>query len=81
MKAVRYVAEHGCKWCGLSKHFGNWHAIYTRMNRWSLLPGSNVVFAPKAAIGANAEDVNLALDPRVGVVVEASPRVPSLTVL
>jgi transposase len=32
---VLCVAEHGCKWRGLPKHFGNWHTIYTRMNRWS----------------------------------------------
>ena len=30
-----YVLEHGCKWRGLPKRFGNWHTIYTRMNRWS----------------------------------------------
>ncbi|PSO88676.1 MAG: hypothetical protein BRC41_02405 [Cyanobacteria bacterium QH_9_48_43] len=30
-----YVAEHGCKWRGLPKHFGNWHTIYTRVNRWA----------------------------------------------
>jgi len=30
-----YVAEQGCKWRGLPKRFGNWHTIYTRMNRWS----------------------------------------------
>jgi len=30
-----YVAEHGFKWRGLPKRFGNWHTIYTRMNRWS----------------------------------------------
>lgn len=29
-----YVAEHGCKWRGLPKRFGNWHTIYTRMRRW-----------------------------------------------
>jgi CPA2 family monovalent cation:H+ antiporter-2 len=23
-------AEHGCKWRGLPKRFGNWHTIYTR---------------------------------------------------
>ena len=27
------VAEHGCKWRGLPPRFGNWHTIYTRMNR------------------------------------------------
>mgnify|MGYP003490563685 FL=1 len=35
LNAVLYVAEHGCKWRGLPTRFGNWHTIYTRMNRWS----------------------------------------------
>ncbi len=35
LNAILYVAEHGCKWRGLPKRFGNWHTIYTRMNRWS----------------------------------------------
>lgn len=34
-RAILYVAEHGCKWRGLPKRFGNWHTIYTRMNRWT----------------------------------------------
>ena len=32
---ILYVAEHGCKWRGLPKKFGNWHTIYTRANRWA----------------------------------------------
>jgi transposase len=35
LNALLYVTEHGCKWRGLPKHFGNWHSIYMRMNRWS----------------------------------------------
>ena len=35
LNALLYAAEHGCKWRGLPRHFGNWHSIYTRMNRWS----------------------------------------------
>ncbi|MBB5865692.1 transposase [Xanthomonas arboricola] len=35
VNAILYVAEHGCKWRGLSKRFGNWHTVYTRMNRWA----------------------------------------------
>jgi transposase len=35
LNAILYVAEQGCKWRGLPKEFGNWHTIYTRMNRWS----------------------------------------------
>src|SRR6201985_2164489 len=35
VNAILFVAEHGCKWRGLPKRFGNWHTIYTRMNRWA----------------------------------------------
>lgn len=35
LNALLYVAEHGCKSWGLPKHFGNWHSIYVRMNRWA----------------------------------------------
>jgi transposase len=35
LNAILYVAEHGCKWRGLPRRFGNWHTIYTRMNRWA----------------------------------------------
>jgi len=35
LNAILYVAEQGCKWRGLPKRFGNWHTVYTRMNRWS----------------------------------------------
>ena len=33
--AMLYVEEHGCKWRGLPKQFGNWHTIYTRMRCWA----------------------------------------------
>jgi len=35
LNAILHVAEQGCKWRGLPRHFGNWHTIYTRMNRWA----------------------------------------------
>ncbi len=35
LNAILYVAGHGCKWRGLPERFGNWHTVYTRMNRWS----------------------------------------------
>ena len=35
LSAILYVAAHGCKWRGLPARFGDWHTIYTRMNRWS----------------------------------------------
>lgn len=35
INAVLYVAENGCKWRALLKRFGNWHTLYTRMNRWA----------------------------------------------
>src|SRR3979490_729708 len=45
LNALLYVAEHGCKWRGLPKRFGNWHTIYTRMNRWSKAGVLDRVFA------------------------------------
>jgi transposase len=35
LNAILYVAENGCKWRALPERFGNWHTIYTRMNRWA----------------------------------------------
>jgi transposase len=45
LNAILYVAEQGCKWRGLPKRFGNWHTIYTRMNRWAKSGGLDRVFA------------------------------------
>ena len=33
--AILFVAENGSKWRAIPKKFGNWHTIYTRMNRWA----------------------------------------------
>jgi len=35
LNAILFVTEHGCKWRGLPKRFGNWHSVYVRMNRWA----------------------------------------------
>ena len=45
LNAILYVAEQGCKWRGLPQRFGNWHTIYTRMNRWSKRGVLDRVFA------------------------------------
>jgi transposase len=45
LNALLYVVENGCKWRGLPQHFGNWHTIYTRMNRWSKAGVLDRVFA------------------------------------
>ncbi len=45
LNAILYVAEQGCKWRGLPKSFGNWHTIYTRMNRWAKRGVLDRVFA------------------------------------
>ncbi len=44
LNAILYVAEQGCKWRGLPRRFGNWHTIYTRMNRWSKAGVLDAVF-------------------------------------
>ena len=35
LNAILSVTEQGGKWRGLPTRFGNWHTIYTRMNRWA----------------------------------------------
>jgi transposase len=45
LNALLYVGENGGKWRGLPKHFGNWHTIYTRMNRWSKAGMLDRIFA------------------------------------
>jgi transposase len=45
LNAILYVTEHGCKWRGLPGRFGNWHTIYTRMNRWAKAGVLDRVFA------------------------------------
>jgi transposase len=45
LNAILYVAEQGCKWRGLPKQFGNWHTIYTRLNRWAKSGVLDRVFA------------------------------------
>jgi transposase len=35
LNGILFVLEQGCKWRAVPKRFGNWHTIYTRMNRWS----------------------------------------------
>ena len=45
LNAILYVAEHGCKWRGLPDCFGNWHTVYTRMNRWAKKGVLDRVFA------------------------------------
>ncbi len=34
LNAILYVAENGCQCRRLPNHFGPWHTIYMRMNRW-----------------------------------------------
>lgn len=45
INAILHVAEQGCKWRGLPAQFGNWHSIYTRMNRWSKAGVMDRIFA------------------------------------
>ena len=41
LNALLYVVEHGCKWRGLPRRFGNWHTNY----RWSKAGVLDRVFA------------------------------------
>ena len=62
LNAILYVLEHGCKWRGLPARFGNWHTVYTRMNRWSKNGVLDRVFAglqEKEILKAGLEVVSL----------------------
>ena len=62
LNAILYVAEHGCKWRGLPDHFGNWHSIYTRANRWAKQGVLDNVFEAlqeNAAIAINIDHLSL----------------------
>ena len=58
LNAILYVAEHGCKWRGLPRKFGNWHTIYTRANRWAKQGVLEHVFA---ALQEN-DSINIQVD-------------------
>ena len=51
LNAILYVAEQGCKWRGLPASFGNWHTIYTRMNRWAKSGVLDRVFGHRSKSG------------------------------
>jgi transposase len=51
LNAVLYVMENGCKWRRLPERFGNWHTIYTRMNRWSKNGVWDRIFAKLQQVG------------------------------
>lgn len=58
INAVLYVAEHGCKWRGLPKCYGNWHSIYTRVNRWA----KNGVLVHVFGVIQDADVINIQVD-------------------
>ena len=58
LNAVLYVAEHGCKWRGLPVYFGNWHSIYTRVNRWAKKGVLDKVFS----VLQEADVINIQVD-------------------
>jgi transposase len=45
LNAVLHAVENGCKWRRLPEGCGNWHTLYTRMNRWAKKGVLDRVFA------------------------------------
>jgi len=63
LNALLYVLENGCKWRALPKEYGNWHTIYTRLNRWAKSGVLNrVLFALQQAMDLDMNQIVLALD-------------------
>ena len=58
INAVLYMAEHDCKWRGLSNRFGYWHAIYMRVNRWAKKGVLDHVFS----VLQSADVINIQVD-------------------
>ena len=48
VEAVLYRFRAGIPWRDLPAHFGNWHRVYGRFNRWSKQGVWQKVFAPLA---------------------------------
>ena len=59
LNAVLYVMENGCKWRRLPERFGNWHTIYTRMNRWSKTGVWDRLFAQLQQAGVLAVELKV----------------------
>ena len=62
LNALLYLIENGCKWRRLPRRFGNWHAIYMRVNRWAKKGVLAEVFAALQArqlLTLNVEAVSL----------------------
>src|SRR5258708_2850227 len=67
LNAVLYVMENGCKWRRLPERFGNWHTIYTRMNRWSKSGVWDRLFAQLQQEGVLAVELKVgSLDSKIG---------------
>ena len=52
LNAMLYAMENGCKWRAMPSGFGNWHTIYTRINRWAKSGLLHKAFLCLQAIGA-----------------------------
>ena len=52
LNAMLYAMEKGCKWRALPSEYGNWHTIYTRINRWAKSGLLQKIFLYLQAIGA-----------------------------
>lgn len=63
LNAMLYVMENGCKWRALPSEYGNWHTIYTRINRWAKSGLLQRIFLYMQSIGAIKINVKIvALD-------------------
>lgn len=62
LNAILYVAENGCKWRSLPKEFGNWHTVYTRLNRWAKNGVLEKIFTLLTSLLETQEIIVLSLD-------------------
>lgn len=55
LNAILYMMTHDCAWRDLPEHFGHWHTVYTRMNRWAKAGVLTEVFTQLPSQGRNAD--------------------------
>ena len=51
LNALIYRCENGCSWRALPQHFGPWHTIFVRLDRWAKNGVLERIYTALAAAG------------------------------
>jgi len=76
INAILWLAEHDCKWLALPPEFGNWHAVYMRVRRWSKAGVVDRVFEQMQRLGLLRLQLEIVPPEAARDVIEAGTRQP-----